>query len=453
MSAGQVVASLIGILLIVGLAWVSWRRPTALLAVALASLSVRPQLFFGGAPVGYEWGLHHSLLSLALVVHALRFGIRRNLHWPVAALLASFVLSLTAGELHPKLTAGVMAMSLGVFALPWCCTSVILEPGSRRALALVIMFTPLLSVAVGAVMTAAGIRSSFPQWHRLEGATGNAAAFAILAFAGFAVALHEMSRPKRPFAGALAVANLALVVLSGTRMAIAASGVFLIAYLLLSDGLRQRLRQHRGRTAVGVAVIAAALLWYWPTLESRLFGGRDVAEVSIGSADVSVNLSGRVEIWKFYLEEFTFSPLLGRGIGVGFVAAADWLRWPRTTPHNEYLHLLVSVGVVGFLLCAGAIAIWYRRLFQMASENDRLFLIAIVPGVGLFAVTDDVLAFSTGLALFAYFAILLTKRSQALVFGHAKGRRRRRSSQGALGESVALVSTADAGRSPGAGSA
>ena len=274
MSAGQVDASLIGILLIVGLAWVSWRRPTALLAVALASLSVRPQLFFGGAPVGYEWGLHHSLLSLALVVHALRFGIRRNLHWPVAALLASFVLSLTAGELHPKLTAGVMAMSLGVFALPWCCTSVILEPGSRRALALVIMFTPLLSVAVGAVMTAAGIRSSFPQWHRLEGATGNAAAFAILAFAGFAVALHEMSRPKRPFAGALAVINLALVVLSGTRMAIAASGVFLIAYLLLSDGLRQRLRQHRGRTAVGIAVIAAALLWYWPTLESRLFGGR-----------------------------------------------------------------------------------------------------------------------------------------------------------------------------------
>jgi O-antigen ligase len=337
--------------------------------------------------------------------------------------------------------------------LPWCCTSVILEPGSRRALALVIMFTPLLSVAVGAVMTAAGIRSSFPQWHRLEGATGNAAAFAILAFAGFAVALHEMSRPKRPFAGALAVVNLALVVLSGTRMAIAASGVFLIAYLLLSDGLRQRLRQHRGRTAVGIAIVAAALLWYWPTLESRLFGGRDVAEVSIGSADVSVNLSGRVEIWKFYLEEFTFSPLLGRGIGVGFVAAADWLRWPRTTPHNEYLHFLVSVGVVGFLLCAGAIAIWYRRLFQMASENDRLFLIAIVPGVGLFAVTDDVLAFSTGLALFAYFAILLTKRSQALVFGHAKGRRRRRSSQGALGESVALVSTADAGRSPGAGSA
>jgi hypothetical protein len=89
----------------------------------------------------------------------------------------------------------------------------------------------------------------------------------------------------------------------------------------------------------------------------------------------------------------------------------------------------------------------------MASDNDRLFLIAIVPGIGLFALTDDVLAFSTGLALFAYFGILLTKRSRAPVFSEARGRRRSRSSQRALGDSVAFASTTDAGRSPGASSA
>jgi O-antigen ligase len=426
-SASQVIASLIAILLIGASGWLSWRKPTALLVVALASLSVRPQLFFGGAPVGYEWGLHHTLLFLALVVHALHFGVRRNLHWPVAGLLAAFALSLAAGELHPKLTPGFMAMSLGVLALPWCCASVVLEPGSRRVLALVIMLTPLLSVTLGVFMAAAGVRPSFLELHRMEGATGNAAAFAILAFAGFAVAVHEMSRRNRPLAGGLAVLNLALVVLSGTRMAIAASGAFLIVYLLLSHGLRQRLRQHHARTAAGIAVVAATLLWYWPTLRARLFDrGHDLAGVSIATVDGSLNLSNRIEIWTFYFEEFMFSPLFGRGIGVGFVAAADWLPWPRMTPHNEYLHLLVSVGVVGFVLCAGAIAVWYRRLLQMASDNDRLFLIALIPAIGLFAITDDVLAFSTGLALFAYLGVLLTRRAPEMTFRHVRRRHRSR---------------------------
>jgi hypothetical protein len=50
--------------LVIGVAgWLGWRRPTILLAVALAPLSVRPRLFASGAPVGYEWGLHHTLLS------------------------------------------------------------------------------------------------------------------------------------------------------------------------------------------------------------------------------------------------------------------------------------------------------------------------------------------------------------------------------------------------------
>jgi O-antigen ligase len=425
--------------LVIGAAgWLSWRRPAVLLAIALASLSVRPQLLVGGAPIGYEWGLHHTLLLLALGANALHFGIRRTLYWPLAGLLAACALSVAAGDLHPKLTAGLMLMSLGVFALPWLCTSVVLEPGSRRLLALVLMLTPLLSVAIGAFMTAAGIHSSFPYWHRLQGATGNPAAFAVLAFSGFTVALHELSRPKRPFAGALAVINLALVILSGTRMAIAASGIFLCAYLMLSTTLRQRLSEHRAKTGVGIAVVAATLLWYWPTLEARLFDWNSVATVSIGATDLNIDLSDRDTIWKFYFEEFSFSPLFGRGIGVGFVAATDWLQSIRQTPHNEYLHLLVSVGVIGFVLCAAAIGLWYRRLLQMASESDRPFLLALLPAIGLFAITEDVLVFATGLATFAYLGVLLTRRSARTVLPRAGKRHRRRSSRRALREGIAL---------------
>lgn len=428
MSAGSIVAVTLGIGFVIAAAWLSWRRPSTLLAVALASLAVRPQLFFGGPDVGYEWGLHHTLLLLAMVVNALRYGIRRSMNWPLVALVAAFALSLAGGAVHPKLSLAFMAMSLAIFALPWCFTSVILEPGSRRGLALVIMLTPLLSVAIGALMALAGIRPGFLELDRMEGATGNAAAFAILAFAGFVVALHEMSRPGRPFAGGLAVVNLALVILSGTRMAIAAAGVFLVAYLLLSDSLRQRLQAHRTRTAASAAALVAALLWYWPALEPRLFeDARELETVLAGDADASVNLSGRDKVWRFYLEEFTFSPLFGRGMGTGFVAAADWLRWPRTTPHNEYLHVLVNTGAVGFVLCAAAIFLWYRSLLRAASENDQPFLLALAPALAIFAITEDILGFSTGLAVFAYLGILLTRRStRPLPPRVAKPPRRRR---------------------------
>jgi len=428
--AGSIVVAALAIGVVVGGGWLSWRRPTVLLAVALASLAVRPQLFFGGPAVGYEWGPHHTLLLLALVVNALRYGIRRSINWPLLALIAAFALALVAGDLHARLTWPFMAMSLAILALPWCFTSVVLEPGSRRAYALVIALAPLLSVAIGALMALAGIRAGFPHYDRLEGATGNAAAFAILAFAGFVVALHELSRPGRPFAGALAVVNLALVILSGTRMAIAASGVFLIAYLVLSETLRERLLAHRARTATGIAVVVAALLWYWPILEARLFeAGRDLETVAID--DVGVNLSGRDDVWKFYFEEFKLSPLFGRGMGAGFVAAADWIPWARKTPHNEYLHLLVNVGVVGFVLFAAAIFVWYRNLVRVASDNDRNFLIALLPAIGLFAITEDILVFPTGLALFAYLGVLLTKRSAE---ASARARRpRRRRSRSAVG--------------------
>jgi O-antigen ligase len=411
-SAGSIVAVALGAGLVIAAAWLGWRRPSALLALALASLAVRPQLFFGGPDVGYEWGLHHTLVLVAVGVNALHYGIRRCMNWPLAALIAGFGLSLTAGAVHPKLSLAFMGMSLAIFALPWCFTSVVLEPGSRRGLALVIALTPLLSVAVGALMALAGVRPGFPEVDRMEGATGNAAAFAVLAFAGFVVALHEMSRPGRPFADALAVVNLAFVILSGTRMAIAAAAVFLVTYLLLSEALRQRLRIHRARTAASVTVVVAALLWYWPALESRLFEhARELETVLAGDADASVNMSGRDEVWTFYLEEFTFSPLFGRGIGTGFVAAADWLNWPRTTPHNEYLHLLVNTGAVGFVLCAAAIFFWYRSLLRAASENDQPFLLALIPALAIFAITEDVLVFSTGLAVFAYLGVLLTRRS------------------------------------------
>ncbi|MGI9493631.1 MAG: hypothetical protein ACR2QF_14635, partial [Geminicoccaceae bacterium] len=179
--------------LCLGLRW-----PVLLLALALMSLAIRPQLLWGGSPIGWEWGLHHTLMILALVTSAWRFGLRRSIPWPIVALALVIVLNLLFGDLRRDLSHSFMLESLVLLGLPFAFTQINLPPHARTIGAPVIMFLPLLSVALGAALQVTGLHISFAGLHdRLEGAVGNAGVFGILAFCGLAVALHELTRQKR----------------------------------------------------------------------------------------------------------------------------------------------------------------------------------------------------------------------------------------------------------------
>jgi O-antigen ligase len=343
------------------------------------------------------------VLVLALIVNALSYGVRREINWPIAALILVLVLSVSLGHLHPKLTWVLMLEGLAVLALPFAFTSVATGPGSRRNFGLAIALMPLLSAMLGALVQ---LGDPVPHWGfqrtvddpwRLAGAAGHPEPFAILAFCGFAVALHEMSRPgSRPIA-ALAVVNLVLVILSGTRMAIVASGVLLLTYGVLSHDLRRLPLRRRWLTGAAAALVVAAAAFYGPFLYQRLFE----------PGTEHLEMSSRDEIWSFYLREFRLSPWFGRGLGAGYVAGVEALPdLSRTTPHNEYLHFLVEGGAVGFGLCVAAIALWYRRLLQGVRAHDRLFLLALAPALVAYAFTVDLLIYWAGLALFAYLGVL-----------------------------------------------
>ena len=58
------------------------------MVVALAALAIRPQLLLDGPPVGVGWGLHQSLLVLALLANAGQHGVRKTINWPILALAA-----------------------------------------------------------------------------------------------------------------------------------------------------------------------------------------------------------------------------------------------------------------------------------------------------------------------------------------------------------------------------
>jgi O-antigen ligase len=396
-----------------GALWLSWRFPTALLLLALAALAIRPQIYFGAPDVGVGWGLHQTLLLVALLVNGAKHGLRRTMNWPVLALAAVFVLNLAFSDLDPKVTPVLMASAFGVLALPWTFTQVLLAPGSRRILALTIASLALLSVVVGTISASFG---SHP--FRVQGATGNPAVFALLAFTGFVVALHESTRRGRPFFGVLAAVNLALVVLSGTRMAIFASGLFLVVYLIAQPALREQWRKRRIELAVGAGLVVAAAWYYWPTLRWRLYA----------PGGAGIRLSGRDELWPFYYDQFLMSPAFGRGLGSGFVGALHWLDFAVPAPHNEYLHLLVVGGVVGAAACFVAIFLWFRQLWRAVPAHDRNFLVALLPALAAYAVIDNVLIYATGLALFAYLGVLLTRAAPG-IGGEPGGGRRRSSSR------------------------
>lgn len=399
------------VLLLLG--WLAWRRPGVLLALALASLAVRPQLFYGGPDIDFGWSWHHTLVVIALVANAVHFGVRTAISWPVVALFVAGLLTLAFGTLHPDLTYRQFGTTLAVLILPWCFTQVVLEPGSRRLLALAISTAPLVSVVIGPFVELVGMRSGPAHSFRLEGALGNPEPFAILAFAGFTVALHESTRPGRPLAAGLAVLNLVFVILSGTRMAIFASGLMLILYLVLSADLRGLIWRNRLAGVLALVCVSSAFALYWPTLEFRMFGHEATGFAWTRDPAGLLNLSQRGNIWQVYVLEWQKSPWFGRGPGSGFIAAGKQMPIGQVRPHNEYVHLLSSFGVIGLALIAAAIVAWYRQMLRTVSANDRVYLIAVVPPLATLAITEDVLVFATALALYAYSGVMLTRGTAA----------------------------------------
>ena len=215
-------------------AWRRWQLPLLVMILGLVTVAVRPELLLGGTIGQADWGVPRTLLVLALIVSAFRYGVRPEINWPIAALVLVAVLNLLFGQVHPKLTPALMLEGFAVLALPFAFASVAPAPDAPRVFGLVIALLPLLSAAVGAWTQLGdpvphwGFQESPEEPWRLAGAAGRPEPFAILAFSGFAVALRETARPGRRPLGALAVVNLLLVILSGTRMAIVGCGVFLL---------------------------------------------------------------------------------------------------------------------------------------------------------------------------------------------------------------------------------
>jgi O-antigen ligase len=376
--------------------WLGSRRPGTLLAIVLASFAIGPQWVLAGylpkAVLALALPAQKGLLIVALVANLQRFGVRPGLtNWPLLAVLLLALQSLLLADPDPRRHPGRMALSALDLALPWCLAQMIVAPGSRARLALLLAALTSACVAAGLVLDLMDVRSlyfgSSSRGLRLHGAT-NAGWLAFLAFAGFAIALHEALQRRHRGMALLAAVNLALVWLTGGRMGIAACGVFALAY---RAGTRPAAARSRRVASAALGLGALALLVLVLLDSDRLEQLRHV-----------FSLTGRDTIWLHYLRQVQERPLFGHGLGAGLLGASYY-----DLPHNEYLRLLVEGGIAGLLLYGGAVVLWGRRVLARVDAGERAFLRALFAALAVYALTDNILTMTPGLVPFVYLALML----------------------------------------------
>jgi O-antigen ligase len=113
-------------------------------------------------------------------------------------------------------------------------------------------------------------------------------------------------------------------------------------------------------------------------------------------------MSGRDTIWAGYLQKFSGSPTFGRGLGATALVSVYF-----DLPHNDYLRLLVEGGVVGFLVYAGAVVLWGRRMIAGIDPSERAFAQAIFTALAVYALTDNLLTMPPTLMAFVYLGLML----------------------------------------------
>ncbi len=219
----------------------------------------------------------------------------------------------------------------------------------------------------------AGART-FADFYKLTGTLGSHHAMLgnvmVLSFGVASGAFFELrGKRERYFSLLVAVLSIATILLSGTRSAI--MGMLLAVPVMI-------LLQFRAKWSIPI-VILSALAVFAVVGVSAIKGiviQTMVGSVSAGSADMSAY--GRLLIWERVYEYALYAPWLQKIVGIG-VGAFTSLKFNyflevgtfTTGAHNNFLHVFVEAGIVGFIIIATVFAYIIRTLFLKSRSNDN----------------------------------------------------------------------------------
>lgn len=80
--------------------------------------------------------------------------------------------------------------------------------------------------------------------------------------------------------------------------------------------------------------------------------------------------------------------------------------------HNEYIRILVDVGISGFVVFLAGIVAWFRQLLRLLPSENRAFVWAMIPCLALYGATDNILAMVAALAVFFYCGVIVDDRAE-----------------------------------------
>ncbi|MDP5076773.1 MAG: O-antigen ligase family protein [Nonlabens sp.] len=161
------------------------------------------------------------------------------------------------------------------------------------------------------------------------------------------------------------------------------------------------------KISLGVIIILLIGLLFKPSLEKRF--SEFVSPQSYTNLDIEKSTSMRYVIYKCTWNEIKKSPIVGHGVGDGYDLIASCLKSNFNVvfedskqfknSHNQYLGILLYVGLTGFSFFIMQLGIYFKRAFE---RKDLLYVQLLLFFVILLT-TENLLDRQSGIILFMFF--------------------------------------------------
>jgi O-antigen ligase len=400
--------ALLALSVALGCAFLAWQHLTGFCVgwLLLAGLTLEMTLHDLIGPDAYAITIavvkaaQFALAALAV----LRYGPRADPVNPAWAFLLMFGLGLGHG-LHPGLTVSASLRSLAGSVAPFVFCFSRLSPGWAEAMIAAPRWVPLLSVAGGGLLDAAGLRPLFVEsgGARLAG-LGHPAFLAGVTLTAIYACLIRLYRNGRWGDLGLLAANFTVLLLTGARAPLAYGTIVTTLTLAFVAAPAFPARRRWLLLLGGVTLLPVLLAFAGDLAGIRLF--------NLLRSD-STDLSGRNLLWPAFEHAAAQSPWFGWGVGAGNVIIAPDSKVAQLletwAAHNEYLRIAVEGGQVGRALLIVSFVLWGWSHTRRLAAPERRIMCLILLAFACHAVTDNVLISTPASVFFTFVAAVFAR--------------------------------------------
>lgn len=388
-------------------AFVMSRWGVLLPLLVLLPITVGYNVFQGIPDVSSGATVQKIIVLIVGAVAAVLLGFARG-PWPVLALLGVFAVAFVVALIVDPRGTGPFDMVLfrGVagYVLPWLAFFINWRaiPVPHRALSFALM--PLVAVLLGGIFQLIGVADFF--MHEYTGALRLAAGMPpayLAALALFGVVGAVWLWVSGHSAGlVLAIGNMAVCALTGTRGATLATGLILFGGLVIA--ICFRLPKWRLGAVLGAVGLLGAVAVMLPTFIQR----------SLSSVHGLFGFSGRTDAWAYFLERFWQRPLSGYGPGGATALSQEsgnrTIERSFVSPHSAYVSLLVDLGLPLFIIAVGALVALVVLVARSVQPPTRWLVVVAAMACVFYGAFDNLLNAPQSAIPFAAFLAMAHRR-------------------------------------------